>query len=288
MQILTVVYGEKHVELFRRACLKSLSFPNNRSALYEHKAIWNICTDDKYVEYLRREIDIRIPELVVNFKTTDTLRNYIDPIQSAVIWQIEECLKTNSKLLIAPPDTIFGNGTVSNLLKIGREKNTCVVVPHPRVLPSILEHAFNPYISNPELVRLAWQHLHQAWSDAEIGHPRQNSYVGGVVWQRLADNLYSVVHRLPTIYLAEFTEEDLSYFKSQVSFGAFDHVWPGDVLVKRERQRYVASSDSCFIVEITEKDKNVPPIWPGDVDSFWRSHVHNGINKGIITTFRGE
>lgn len=288
LQILTMCYGEKHIELFRRACLKTLSFPENRRAIYENKTRWNICTDEEHIEYLKREIDIYFPELEINFIKTEDLRRYTDPIQSAIIWQIEDCLRTKSRLLIAPPDTLFAEGSVKSLVFAGREPGSVVVVPHPRVLPEILSSKFDPFVSSPELVRLSMACLHQSWSDAECGHVRQNSYVGGVKWWRVNEKVISGQHYLPTPYLMDFTEADLQYFKTQISFGSFDHIWANDILLPAGRQRYIASSDSCFIAEITERDKNVPPIWDGDKDSFWRSNFQFQIDKQTVFTFRSE
>lgn len=288
LQIFTAVWGEAHVEIFRRSCLKSLAFKKNKKDLLEAKPEWNIFTDPKFFEYLKSIIDQVIPEFpVINLVSTEELRDYTDPIQSAVIRIIKKCIVREEKLLMAPPDTIFGDGTIRGLLAAGREKFTCVVVPHPRVLPAIMDDL--PACTNPQLVTKAWKYLHRAWSEAETGHKRQNSYIGGVKWSEIEPKLYEVTHRLPTIYLAEFTEEDLMYFKAQGSFGGWDHTWPGDVLIHRGRQRYVGSSDACFIVEITEADKNVPPIFRGGhPDDFWKNHAHNSANKQIVSIFRGE
>lgn len=287
MRILTVVYGEKHVELFRRACLKSLNFSENRKAIYANNTVWTICTDATYIDYLRKQVDIYFPELEVRFRSSEDLRDYIDPIQSAIISQIEECLELKVPLLFAPPDTIFSNGTIRGLAEFGKKQDTVVVSPHPRVLPSFLEESMDPYLSPEEMVTRAWKHLHQSWEDAERGHVRQNSFVGGVTWWREGKEI-AVNHRLPTPYFINFTPEDLHYFKMQVSFGGFDHTWPSDILIPRNRYTYLTSSSQAFIVEITERSKNVPPIWPGSVDDFWRKGRQEEHNKHITSYFRGE
>lgn len=288
MQLFTVCYGDKHVELFRRACLRSLSFPDNRRAILGDKSTWNIATEKKHEEYLSRMVHAFFDEVEINFMPTDTLRDYIDPIQSAIIKVIKSCLERGDKLLMAPPDTIFGNKTIPNLMKAGFTKDSAVVVPHPRVLPGFLLEDISPYISNAELVSRAWKYLHQSWEDAEKNHPRQNSFVGGVMWERVNNNIYSVQHRLPTPYYMQFTEDDLRYFKNQISFGGFDHTWPSDLLIPQERYHYITNSDECMIVEVTERDKNVPPIWPGSVDSFWRLGRQEVHNADIRSIFRGE
>lgn len=290
LRILTTVYGGHHIELFRRTCLKSLSFKGNLKSLIEAEAIWNIFTDEnstKRIEEITRE---QAPGLKVIIRSKKDLRNYIDPVQSATIWQIEECITTDSRLLLAPPDTIFGEGSIHGLLVAGSDKHSVVVMPHPRVLPTITaDLSMVKNITNPKLVTLAWKHLHRAWTEAEHGCVNQSSYVGGVEWEELSPSIYLVTHRLPSPYLIDFTEEDLQYFKNAISFGHFDHMWPGDILIPRGRQRYIGSSDAVFIAEVTDADKNVPPVIPNQPTSgFWRNHIHNQHNAQIKCIFRGE
>ena len=286
MKILTTVWGENHIELFKKTALKSLAWPENKQALTGAK--WTICTDQRFFTPLR-ELITDLFDVQLEFKDTTDLRDYIDPIQSAILKTIGECLDEKEKLLLVPPDTYFGETSIPHLINLGSDPDSVVVVPHVRVLPSIIDDiADAEVLYNDGLVTRAFQHLHQSWSDAERGHVRQNGYVGGVVWARVAPSILSVIHRLPTPYYMQFTGEDLTYFKSQISFGGFDHLWPGDILLKRGRMRYCASSDLCFMAEVTEKNKNVPPIWPGDPNSFWRQNFHNEINKQIIATFRGK
>jgi hypothetical protein len=143
-------------------------------------------------------------------------------------------------------------------------------------------------VDNGPLVALAWRHLHDAWVHGERGHANQSSYVGGVEWWRV-NNLIQGTHRLPSPYLIQFTKEDLQYFKSAISFGNFDHVWPSDILIPRGRQRYLGSSDAAFIVEITDPNKNVPPIIENQPKTgFWKDHLQNRSNAQIIFTFRGS
>lgn len=287
LQILTTCWGKKHIKLFEQTALRSLSWRKNRWALQSVDAVWTIYTDDQDMA-LMKEI-CQVEGIEFNIQSTTKLRNYIDMVQSAHIAMIEHCVKTGDKLLLAPPDTIFGDGTVLGLLTASHDPGSVVVVPHPRVLPNILNNGdmvVNFPFSNPELVDLAWEHLHDSWVHAERGHPNQSSYVGGVTWWYARDNICGT-HCLPSPYMINFTDEDLQYFKSAISFGHFDHMWPGDVLIPRGRQRYLASSDAAFIVEITEADKNVPPIIENQPShGFWRDHIHNKANQQIIFTFR--
>lgn len=280
LQILSTVWGKKHHEMFFKTAFASLLWDENKEALKGAK--WNIFSDDP------KTIEISIPPdtgINFNIQSTEKLRNYIDQVQSASIWQMEQAIESGDKVLLAPPDTIFGDGTVDGLLAAGRDSESVVVVPHARVLPSILDVNMSYGLDNQMLMTSAWDHLHDSWIHAERGHPNQSSYVGGVEWW-WAGRCIQGTHRLPSPYLISFTGEDLNYFKSAISFGHFDHMWPGDILIPRGRQRYLASSESAFIVEITEADKNVPPIVENQPKSgFWRDNPHNKANAQVIFTF---
>lgn len=290
LQILSCVWGSNHIDLFRRTALESLSWDKNKKALVEAQAIWNIITDQ--VDTMK-ELTKDLPEPlypIVNIRSIDQHRDYIDQVQSASLWQMERSIEAKDKVLLAPPDTIFGDGTIANLLAAGSDEGSVVVVPHARVLPTILDHmdSFFLPVDNAPLVTLAWEYLHDSWVHAERGHANQSSYVGGVEWWKVG-NIIQGTHRLPSPYLIQFTKEDLMYFQSAISFGHFDHMWPGDILIPRGRQRYLGSSDAAFIVEITEADKNVPPIIENQPKTgFWRDNLHNKNNAQIIFTFRGS
>lgn len=285
LQLLTCVWGKKHIELFKQTAFRSLTWDKNLKALSDARAVWNLFTDD--VNAMMNIIDNDLG-ITFNIQSTEKLRDYIDEVQSASIWQMEQALEKNDQVLLAPPDTIFGDGTVQGLLSAGQDEGSVVVVPHARVLPSILTKDLEIHdVENDMLVDLAWEHLHDSWVHAERGHANQSSFVGGVTWWRAGDVIQGT-HVLPSPYLLNFTNEDLQYFRSAISFGHFDHMFPGDILIPRGRQRYLTSSDSAFMVEITDPDKNVPPIIENQPKTgFWRDNLHNKSNAQVIFTFKG-
>lgn len=286
LQILTCVWGKTHLDMFKKAALRSLSWTKNKESLIKYDAKWNIFTDDDDVESLLSYCKEALPSVNFNVKPTSLLRNYIDPIQSATIWQIDECFKASDKLLLVAPDVIFGDGSIEGLWACAQDKDSVVVSPHPRVLSSIIDEITNVPLSNAELVTLSWQHLHESWVHGEKGHINQSTYMGGIEWTAY-DNLIFGKHMLPSPYLIQFTEEDLRYFKKAGSFGNFDWRWPGDILVGRQRQRYVASSDLVFFVEITDSEKNIPPIYENSPRTgFHRNDPHNHQNAQVVFTFR--
>lgn len=299
LQLLTIVYGEQYVKLFEKCCLRSLSLFHNSKSLFKAKATWNIFTNYEDMEHIRNLFDQNLSTIKVNIQGMDQLRKYTDPVQSALVWQIDQCLKTNDLFLMAPPDTFFSDKTIENLLKVQSKKGECVAVAHPRVHESFLNETLSA--NNEYLVQSAMKHAHRSWTDAEKHHEFNTTYMGGIEWQEIQSGLYAISHRLPTVYLIDFLPEDLEYFKLCISSGDFDHIWPSTLLTKKDdkrniiindRYKLIGSSDIAFICEITDKEKNIPPyesFFPKD-GSFWRDkqipQAHNQINNMFQVIFR--
>lgn len=300
IRIWSAVWGDKHINWFQNASLKSLCWPKNAEAL--EGATWVVVTkgqDQQRILDLIQNSGLKLrgvefiilgPELDQNPHAAGMLMNQA--------WQLfmSQCISYDERCFMAPPDTIVGDGSIAHLKEMGAQRDTVVMAAHIRVKPSILtEIQTGPgnsgALSSAKLVSMGIRHAHQTWSDAEFGLAQINSYVGGISWRYLSENLYSVTHRLPTPYLINFTAEDLVYFRSQLHFGTLDHDWPGECLIDTERQRLVGSSDGAFFVELTEPELNIPPVAPYHVDEydlFWRKKKHNASNRLTTIIFRGE
>lgn len=302
LRIYTAVWGPKYTDLFEKTIIRSFRWPDNNKALLNEKVIWSIHTFKEEAAHL---IQLCKRTGVDNYEITELPDGLRPPLKPGVdmgalllaqfICEIKRCLETNSRLLIAPPDSLFGDGTLRSLFINGSQKGTCVAVPHPRVLPSIFDYpsrlceSLKDTLTNSDLVTECFEHLHRTWSEAEVGLDKINSYVGGVCWRKIAKGLYSVQHRLPTNYLIHFTYSDLQFFEQQIAFGAIDHLWPTK-LIAEERERVIGSSDVAFICEITESNQNVPPAYPytkDEPDKFWRKAPHNAFFRQVQVIFRG-
>lgn len=314
LRVLTCVWGNKHIDTFLRGTVNSLRWKSNKEAL--DGSTWNIITKPEWSAKLRNEVSDRFPNVKVEVTEvpewitnkngsslkTETL-DHSNIILMHLIGEIKAAIESNSRTLLAPPDTVFGERSVANLLKIGAQDQTCVAVAHPRVHPELLDDGYfktENSCSNEQLVKLCFEkYLHQSWRAAEVGCANQNSLIGGVSWQKLeaagGESLYAVQHRLPTVYLANWIHEDLAFFINQPSFGSYDHTWPGSRLIRQERQRYVGSSDAAFVCEITDFDKNIPPWDPQHLkilqqhpDAFYRDELHNCVNRLNMCMMRGR
>ncbi len=299
LHMFTSVWGQGHIEWMERALIRSLLWPSNNSVL--KNAIWHIFTrhdDVERVVNLASKVgvkEIRIGELPDGLVGTPPQMGLI--LLQIFLHVMDECLKTNGQLLMAPPDTIFSDGSIPNIIQAGRFGDTCVAVPHARVNPSIFGALNDNTASSSELVNLLFKHQHKAWAGAEIGIDNQSTFIGGIAWQKMSgtEKTWAVQHMLPTIYLCNFVKSDVEFFQtshdgSEPVFGAYDHLWPMD-LIKNQRQRWIGSSDGACILEVTKEDQNVPAKYevnPYEPDAFWRGAPHNKQNRQCMFIMRGE
>lgn len=282
LRLFTALWGNEAIQNFKDGALKSLLWQKSVLA----GSTWSFWTKEEHAEELERLIfnsfDVKFePHILPDIK--DTLGRTAPPqylLHNPILQEMVSCLQSNSKFLMLPPDTIFGNGTIANILKLGKDPGTCVAVPHMRTFPHLMHNITDEPISNERLCKLAMDSMHPSWIDAEKGVSKSNSFWSGVMWEKVSDGLYSVTHRVPTPYLASFIGLDHAFWQEQATFGSYDHRWPSE-LVRQGRLRTPGSSDLCMIAEITGPGDNIPPASPPgqDPNGFWRDHVHADHNK---------
>lgn len=292
LRILTTVWGQKHIDWFEKYCLRSLSWQKNARAL--EGATWVFMTKQEHkeeIEFIVRKSGIKVRDLDFMIFGPDFDANPHAAgafINQGLLMEMNRTIAHSARTLLAPPDTVFGDGSIQNMLEIADQRDVVVFAVHARVLPEINLHQD---MSNAQLVTSAWAHLHKTWTDAEFGLEKINTYIGGVVWRYLDVGLYSVQHMLPTPYVINWTSEDIVFFKNQIHWGVIDHAWPSHCLLDTERQRVIGSSDGAFIAEVTEADKNIPPVaayHADEPDLFWRKMSHNKHNRMFNVILRGE
>ncbi len=291
LRLMSMVWGDTHLDWFARACVASLAQPGNRASLRRHVAVWDIVTDKRDVPAAR--MAARALDLPIEMHVVDTGAEGGVILQRELINAMRRCLASDMGLLLAPPDSMFGEGSIGTICALAKPRDLCIAVPHVRVTPGIL-HEPAPARSNAYLVGAAWRHLHRTWSDANAELPLTNTYAGGVSWREVGAGLYAVTHRLPTVYLAQFRPTDLQWWEAWTAksglVGAWDHFWPS-LLVTEGRQRVVGSSDAAFIAEVTPKYSNIPPLRstdPDNPDDVWGQSAHFIFNRNHVSIFRAE
>lgn len=313
VRLFTCFWGKKHQDLFADALLPSLCWPQNKAALQDAGAVWEIWTkkdEFKDVALLAKELGVDVILNEADQYLADLESKYLS--DSGVMMNemfkasIQRCLDTNSQMLMAPPDTIFGGDSIPNILQAGEVGNRVVFVFHMRVLPSILKdlaaqgNRFGPAssIGNAKLLKLSLRNAHRSFTEAEVKGDRINGYIGGIFWKRRPNGIIAAQHCLMTPYLINWTEEDLAFFARENPpgtwppvYGEIDHLWPGVLVYPKDRAVVLGSSDDAFMCEITEAEANVPPLQhysASDPDLFWRGAIHNKINRVFNITLREE
>lgn len=287
IRLFTLAWGEPYCSWFEKALTRSLLWPENHKAILQWACEWNIYTRDQDRDRLRSIAErvgapLQFHPFAVNNSSGETL-------QPALWDHARNCHLDGSAMFIAPPDTIFGEGTIAAMCHVGSRPNICVAVPHVRVNAGCVDGLPSRPLRNWELVDFAWENLHKTWADANANLPNTNSRLGGVSWYELRKGLYAVTHRLPTCYLANINASDVEWFSRQHETGTWDHTWPAK-LVKEQRQRVIASSDAAFMVELTQVHENNPacePSNPTEPDIFWRDLEQNYVNRNTVAIFRG-
>ncbi len=283
---LTIVWGERHLDWFERALVASLAEAGNARLLQGMLAGWDIVTrqaDFQRVLAIAGRLDLRL-----DLHIEDTSPAPEEILQRELVAQMKRCIASQTSLLLLPPDSLFGDGTIEALFKVGEPERVCVAVPHVRVTPRILEDRCAQ--SNARLVKAAWANLHRTWTEAETGREADNSFIGGVSWRRIRDGVYAVSHKLPTIYLAKVDASDVEWFENYKTIGAWDHAWPSKVAME-QRQRTIGSSDAAFIAEVTPEFSNIPHCKkadPAEPDKYWSDKAHNFVNRNMVAIFREE
>jgi hypothetical protein len=285
LRVFTLVYGSPHLEWFKKTSV-CLGWDENRKSL--EGCVWRIYTLQECVEYIKetvKNLDLQVEYQAISQANA----NPRDGLHNCLTMEMSACVKNGSSLLVAPPDMIFGEGTIKTLVQIGTESRyTCVSFPHPRVNAETFPDINEP-ISNARLVSLAIEHLHCSWSSSNMNLNENSVYNSGVAWRKVG-NLYAITSRIPTPHFVNPKKEDVDFMLTNASPGAWDHLWP-EMLVKEQRQRVIGSSDAAFIVELTESRSHRPivrPRLPQEPDAYGYKREHHKVNRNLVSIWRPE
>lgn len=287
MRLFTLVWGKNHIAWMEQGLLRSLLWPGNHEAILKHATEWNIYTRDEdraQLGPIAERLGVHVQFHPVNMQNSSG-----ETMQPCLVDHLRNCQLEGQAAFIAPPDTVFGEGSVPAICAVGAVAGACVAVPHVRVNAAAIAGLGEKPIPNAGLVDFAWENLHKTWTDANATLPETNSMLGGVSWREIRKGLYAVTHRLPTCYLANVDASDVEWFSRQWESGSWDHAWPAKV-VKEQRHRMIASSDAAFIIELTHAHENNPKVEPTDPrepDKYFRDLEHNYVNRNTVAIFRG-
>lgn len=289
VRLFSIVWGDQFLDWFERGCARSLGWQKNRAAAQRGIAAWDVWTtkrDRARAAAIASSlgIPVEIHADLTGDRETDMLK--------ALVAQMQLCQRLGAAFLFAAPDSIFGDGSVGSFLQIGSVPGVCVAAAPMRVVADgFIEAMGEVPVSNPKLVKLAFERMHPGFRNAEVGLEHSNSYQSGMSWRRLGGGLYAVTYRMHSAYLMKPEPLDIQWFrKLHPKFGSYDWSFP-KTLVFAERQRVVGSSDAAFVVELTPAGvdhSNTTPANPDEPDAFEKNLLHHRINRNIVCIWREE
>lgn len=298
LHVFTPVWNPHFTNLFEKALGLSLSWPRNRASV--ENCIWTIATDSESAAVGLKETAQRIlPNCEVRIQIEPRFSERDAPIgalkMQCLLKSIRQCLDEKTPMLMSTPDFIWADGSIANMLAeayVSEGQSLCVSIAHMRCLPGLMDCLRGDWRMHHNLVGLGLEFAHDSWVRCNVGLDPNGIYHSGLSWRVVGGGLITVQHQMPSPFLVNFTESDLAEFQrwkgvTPPAFGEWDHNWPTK-LIKEERLRYIGSSDVAFMVEVTESDKNVPPLNPAKTphDSFFRTEEHLRYQKQFISVFR--
>lgn len=301
LRIFTPVFGKRHIDLLSRALGRSLLWPKNFETIKDAK--WILFIHKNEFEQVMGIATKVLPSHQIETIEFDGSLEELTKARGILMCQafaktIRGCIRENTRLLVSTADFIWADGTLANMLTLSEQTNTCVSLPHPRVLPSILDH-IDSSKNSFDLVTLMMKHPHRSWVNSEYGK-HFATYKGGILWRRSGAGVLALQHRMPSPYMLNFTKDDIDYFTASndnkiAAWGAIDHDWASH-LCETQRWRMILSSDIGFMAEVTSENDNLPPQSPCDMknpDDFWTQDrtthlLHHRLNRQFIATFRGD
>lgn len=310
LSIWTVAWGE-HVDLMRTWLFRSLAQPGNIPALlangYE-RIHWDIFTaPEDYDRVIDAYFEACEPipggvDLNINTELF-ALHGPGNVTIKAMQAETEMAAIRNTRVLCAPPDEFWGDGSLYNLCAYARGRSFSVAASHLRVSPTLeAELLTRRTISNPELVSLAFEHLAPGTALLLDDVDDNSTYVGGMSIRKIRPKLWTLVNHVPSPRLVYFTDDDRRYWHDADSFGFWDHAWPARLFAwnlgaveelgsgPSSRLRVIGDSDLFFLVERTIPGKNEEGTTPGMAgnDLYRSRRPHNELCQSFVNVLRGE
>jgi hypothetical protein len=264
--IFSCVWGEKHINMFFEYGLPSLLMANNLPLLSKRKKI-NICfyTKDSDVTFIHKKMKQSSCKYNYSIKIESNFKDKSrDMMLNFFIHFLDKCIKNNALMLIAPADTIFSNGSISNMVELADGKGVSIAVAHPRVsIESLIKNNIN--IINlgadcPSMVDIAIKYGHDSLLQSDETNDDNSTYLGLATKQTPSG--LAVIHNNPSPYLCSPIKDDLLFFKRSPSFNVIDKTWTS-FLFRQSRLKIIGSSDIAFIIELTHNNDKKPDLKPG-------------------------
>ena len=273
----SVMWGDGIIDQYSSCLLRSLWQPDNIP-----KLMFDNYTVEFYVSCKFSESKLFQEKLsMLPYSHLETFPDESFEMLPALHRCMSYCRSINSWFFMALPDHFYGNGSVYNIVKAGLNRQLCIAGPHLRIdqdkFSSYLKDHPREVLSNKDLAKMVMETMPHENTTLSFVDRQNYSYVSQVMIQQITPSMYTMVHRLPSVCLATFTETDVDYLKD---FGCWDHRWPSNLMAEN-RLKYIGSSEIFFFAEMTIKDSHScgPATFPIGNDEIEPSPFHKEINR---------
>ena len=227
IRVFTVAWGECE-DTYRRLCLPSVSEDFGRLRAEGHEVKEKLFTDK----------DSNIAELFHE--------------------SLKKCIEKDEYLFLLMPDTVWGRGSVYNIVKYGIGQNACVLLPHLRAIKEEWELEMPCDIKH--LVDELWRVPHQTTILADVRRRLNGSTTRQALWDMGSFTLCN--HYYPTVYFMKPNEAMDKWWEGRDK----RHGWINydtnflDHVVKEQNYRVIGSSEVAFCVELEWKKQKLGGI----------------------------
>lgn len=301
LRVFSFVWGEPYTTWFLDGVLRSFSWDKNLPLLKRkgYSITFSIMTKEpnELEEKFRQHQIYQDLKSIIKFELHDLnkiKKKGEDPKITAVLNHIKACVDENAIGMIAPADIFYGNGSISNACLQVERKDVCIAFPPFRVregcFGEFTHRADKGPLTSPQLVSLAFKNPHHTWKNF-FNTVEPNLSESGVSLIDLGENLYSMIHVAPTIFLARFDISDYEYFNLSGTFNEWDRGWFSKKLLET-KVKVLGSSDLFFCIEITEDEinKDMIPSSPSQNDQVPQERIsfQSQVMNQFVISLRGE
>ncbi len=255
LTLFCAVWGPHFHDLLEQYTLPSLMLDGNLPALGLDKIYVDVMGVHHEWEHTQRLFREQCPGLPIEMRQIGMIRADRD-IADGLRQSMYACRERQTRMLLCPPDTIFGPRSISNIFNYAKGKNVVVAAAHVRNNEDAFKENYphwKLWPANRDFVRNSF-----AIGALNICDTNEDNctHIGGVAWTRVNPDTRLMLHYLPTPYLCWFEPSDLDWWTHNLKFGLWDHVWPEKLIAER-RLRVIGSTDTFFAIELEAASRSV-------------------------------
>jgi hypothetical protein len=261
LYVFVPVWGEKFIDIFLSYSLPSISSDGNLTLLQKKMEVtFFFYTKKESFEILKEKL--KGFNYKFNIVLESDLPSYRRTLNKFFSDMLSKGVKDEAMIFLSPPDQIWSEYSIYNMVKMANGKCVNIAVPHGRVSHSCISKEEENIQKNKKndsrsMVDIFLDCQHKSFKCSYEEDDFNCISWGAISSSSINKNHISVIHNLPSIFLITPTKSDVIFFKRRVSYYLIDHLWQ-HLLIRESRLKVVGSSDIAFTMEITDENDKVP------------------------------